>query len=745
MRELSAGQTAQRVAGFLSEVAAQPDEDSACAFALERISSVFEARVALVTGTEVELTRGWTVSDTPIADLIRISAAGKGQLRTDSGDSTTAAVAVIDAQRASALVVAKHGRAELSSDETATLAAMARGLGVTLRLKATERTLRDRERLQDAMATIRRSISDRAPLSDVLDAIVEAVSDLLDGGPAGLYLLDPNDDTYLDLVAHRHFHLDIAPTQCRRKVGAGVAGRAVQDGTVVITDNYQTSADSLEEFVDAGVQSVIAVPVHENGRVCGCLIVPSYGKRREFTQSEQEMLGSLAEHVSLALTDAKTVDSMLHQALHDGLTGLPNRALFSDRLEHALARTRRGRGMTGVLFLDLDRFKNVNDSLGHAAGDELLVEVARRLDACRRAADTAARLGGDEFAVLLEDLAGADEGVMAAERILGSLGEPYKVQGRDIRVPASVGLAVDESDSEDFLRHADVAMYRAKAKGRGQLCVFEAEMQDELTERLGLEADLPDAIERGEISIHYQPVVTIDDGSLAGFEALARWDHPERGQLQPASFIEVAEESGTINELGRYVLDTACEQARIWSEEIPDESVFMSVNLSGRQLERVEIVEDVRAALTATGIDPSMLMLEITETVLMQDTEVMIERLEQLRALGVRLAIDDFGTGYSSLRYLRRFPVDALKMAKPFVDGLADDTQSAALARTIIDLAANLGIACIAEGIETDAQKVKLRELGCGLGQGFHFAHPTPSRQLSELLVKQKYVPAFPV
>ena len=656
-------------------------------------------------------------------------------------------LAEIASQRdlASAQTFARDAVQRLVLSEQVARDAVAQAVAKAEENDALVQTLRDRQRLQRAMATIRRAISDRVPISDVLEAIVEAVSDLLQGGPAGLYLLDANDESFMSLVAHRQFRLAEEPTLRRRRVGVGVSGRAVQNDEVVVAEDYVQSADSLKQLVDTGLRSVIAVPVHENGRVCGCLVVSSYGERRSFSTAEREMLISLAEHVSLALTDAKTVDAMLHQALHDGLTGLPNRALFNDRLEHALTRGRRGRTMTGVLFLDLDRFKNVNDSLGHAAGDELLVEVARRLDGCRRAADTAARLGGDEFAVLLEDLVEHSEAVRAAERILAALSAPYQLQGREVRIEASIGVAVDEPDAEEFLRHADVAMYRAKSQGRGRLCVFEPKMQDELSKRLGLEADLPRAIDSGEIGIHYQPVVRIDDGSLAGFEALARWNHPERGLLAPESFIGVAEETGAIVDLGRHVLNIACAQARAWTAAMPAASVFMSVNLSGRQLESSEIVNDVRAALTVNEIEPSMLMLEITETVLMQDTEAMIERLQQLRTLGVRLAIDDFGTGYSSLRYLRRFPVDALKMAKPFVEGLDEDTQSAALARTIIDLASNLGIVCIAEGIETGAQKDKLHELGCGLGQGFHFARPAPSLQLSELLAAKRYEPAFPV
>jgi diguanylate cyclase (GGDEF)-like protein len=475
--------------------------------------------------------------------------------------------------------------------------------------------------------------------------------------------------------------------------------------------------------------------VHEDGRVIGSLILSSFRRGRVFSRAEQDMLVSFAEHASLALTDARRVDTMLHQALHDALTGLPNRALFTDRLQHALTQGRRRGTTCGVIFLDLDRFKTVNDSLGHAAGDELLVSVARRIDDSLRSADTAARLGGDEFAVLLEDLSDADEAVIVAQRISAALDAPVVVQGREVFVSASVGIACGRSGASELLRQADVAMYRAKAQGKGRHAVFEESMQAEVLDRLEIEADLVRAIQRGEIDVHYQPVIALDGQTLAGFEALARWHHPTRGLVPPPHFIPLAEDNGSIVALGRHVLRRACAQAARWLEEFPSqEPRIMSVNLSGRQLEDPAIVADVAGALADHGLPANALVLEITETVLMQDTEATLERLAALKALGVRLAVDDFGTGYSSLRYLRRFPIDILKMAKPFVDGLDDDEESRALARAIVDLAASLKLACIAEGIEVSHQATVLHELGCTLGQGFHFARPMPPEALAELI-----------
>jgi diguanylate cyclase (GGDEF)-like protein len=449
-------------------------------------------------------------------------------------------------------------------------------------------------------------------------------------------------------------------------------------------------------------------------------------------------LSSFAEHASLALTDARRVDTMLHQALHDALTGLPNRALFTDRIQHALTQGRRRGTSCGVIFLDLDRFKTVNDSLGHAAGDELLIAVARRIDESLRSADTAARLGGDEFAVLLEDLSDADEAVLVAERITDALSAPLVVQGREMFVKASVGIAVGRSGASELLRQADVAMYRAKSDGKGRYRVFEESMQAEVVERLELEGELLRAIERDEIAVHYQPVIALDGQTLAGFEALARWTHPTRGLVPPPQFIPLAEENGSIVALGRQILRTACRQAARWLQEFPSpEPRIMSVNLSGRQLEDPNIVADVAAALADSGLPAGALVLEITETVLMADTEATIARLTALKALGVRLAVDDFGTGYSSLRYLRRFPIDILKMAKPFVDGLeVGDDEGRALARAIVELATSLKLACIAEGIEAPAQADVLHELGCGLGQGFHFARPMAPDAMAALIAE---------
>jgi diguanylate cyclase (GGDEF)-like protein len=424
------------------------------------------------------------------------------------------------------------------------------------------------------------------------------------------------------------------------------------------------------------------------------------------------------------------------QALKDSLTRLPNRTLFQDRVGHALARVQRQATSLAVLFVDLDGFKDVNDGLGHAAGDQLLRAVAERMRASVRPADTVARLGGDEFAVLVEDIAGEADAVAMAERLLQALTVPFVVRGREVAVGASVGIALNgpAATVEDMLRDADVAMYRAKSAGRGGYEVFEAAIQDTLVARLELERDLQRAVEERQFVVHYQPLVSLTDGRLVGVEALVRWNHPRRGFLPPADFLEVAEQTGAIVPLGALVLHEACRQGRQWKDVSGDDTFTISVNLSPRQLADPGIVETVRRALRESGLGPSGLVLELTEGILVGDSQAVVDRLFALKALGVRLAIDDFGTGYSSLSYLRRLPFDILKIDKQFVDGVAHGTEGSAFARVIINLARSLRLETVAEGVEDGEQGDHLRQLGCELAQGYHFARPMAPESIEALL-----------
>jgi diguanylate cyclase (GGDEF)-like protein/PAS domain S-box-containing protein len=451
--------------------------------------------------------------------------------------------------------------------------------------------------------------------------------------------------------------------------------------------------------------------------------------------------GAIVAGVAVAedVTQRRGLEAQLaHQAFHDPLTGLANRALFRNRVEQALAQAGRTTGDVAVLFLDLDDFKSVNDSLGHAEGDQLLVQVAARLLNATRGSDTVARLGGDEFAVLLANDGGGDAHVVA-NRILSSLTRPVAMGAREIAVGASIGIATARTaeSTEELLRNADLAMYQAKARGKGTYEEFAPRMYEAVRDRVSLGSDLHQALERREFRLVYQPVVDIETEAIVGVEALVRWHHPVRGVVSPSSFIPLAEESGMILPLGRWVLGEACRQAAAW-RSLGLHELHVAVNISGRQLEHPQLVADVASALGDAGLPPAALLLEITEGVVMQDTEASLRRLHELKDIGVRLAIDDFGTGYSSLSYLQRFPVDVLKIDKSFVDGVASGGSPAALARTIIALGETLSLGTVAEGIESPEQGASLLALGCRTGQGYQYSRPLPADEVTALVRAQR-------
>jgi diguanylate cyclase (GGDEF)-like protein len=428
---------------------------------------------------------------------------------------------------------------------------------------------------------------------------------------------------------------------------------------------------------------------------------------------------------------------LAHQAFHDSLTSLPNQALFRDRLGHALARAERIRSHLAVLFIDLDNFKTLNDSLGHTVGDQLLVAVTERLQACVRTCDTAARLGGDEFVILLEDVEGLEEAAAVSDRIIASLSRPFRIAGTEVFIGASIGVCFDApgAGSDQLLRNADLAMYTAKLRGRGRAEVFEPKMHHAAVERLELEADLRRACARDEFVVHYQPIVEVTTGVFKGVEALVRWQHPTRGLLAPGTFIPLAEETGLIVEIGRAVLRVACSQLRAWQLELAtDTPLFISVNLAPRQLLDRDLLADVAGSIERSGIAAHDLILEITESAMMHDPDATVARLVELKGLGVRLAVDDFGTGYSSLSYLQRFPLDILKIDQSFVAGINGNAEESALARAIVRLAHTLQLTAIAEGIEAQSQHDRLRELGCEYGQGYHLCRPQDAETLSAAL-----------
>ena len=444
------------------------------------------------------------------------------------------------------------------------------------------------------------------------------------------------------------------------------------------------------------------------------------------------------EH-ALSLVDEKTRE-LRHQALHDALTGLPNRVLALDRAEQMLARARRQQLPVAALYVDVDGFKHVNDTFGHAAGDELLRTVAERLAGVVRAGDTAARLGGDEFVVLVEG-SSLDAGPeVVAERLLEVLRHPYEIDGevdRPLSLSASIGVSCGIRDSADaLLADADIALYEAKATGRNRFVLYRSGMQTVAQDRLRLEMDLLDALARDELFLVYQPTFDLRTEQIAGVEALLRWRHPKRGTLSPDTFIPIAEEGGLIVPIGRWVLEEACRQAACWNER--GHRVSVAVNVSARQLESDELIEDVRRALAETGLEPGLLMLEVTETTIMRDADATGLRLRALKRLGVRIAIDDFGTGYSSLAYLRQFPADQLKIDRSFILSMGASKQSTALIHTLVALGRRLKLETLAEGIEEPAQLATLRREGCDLGQGYMFSRPLAPKDLEAMLERAR-------
>jgi diguanylate cyclase (GGDEF)-like protein/PAS domain S-box-containing protein len=451
------------------------------------------------------------------------------------------------------------------------------------------------------------------------------------------------------------------------------------------------------------------------------------------------------------ISERKAFEQQLaHQAFHDSVTGLANRALFKDRVEHALEKQTRDTKPVSVLFMDLDDFKTINDSLGHAAGDLVLREVGERLKGCLRAADTGARFGGDEFAILLEDGNDGVDATDVAERILAALDPPFALENKEVFVRASIGIASADflaetgtGGAEELLRNADVAMYMAKEAGKARFQAFEPAMHDTALRRLELKADLQRAIDSNEFTLHYQPIIVLSTGEVEGLEALLRWQHPERGMVPPLDFIPLAEETGLIVPIEKWVLREAASHAKALQDKYPKATpLHIAVNLSARQLQRSELVDEVAEALAATGLAPSSLVLEITESVMMQDMELSIQRLGELKQLGVNLAVDDFGIGYSSLNYIRRFPVDILKVDKSFIDGVAESGEESALTAAIIELAGILHLRPVAEGIELAGQLEKLLELKCELGQGYYFARPMPIADIDELLNARRFLQA---
>jgi diguanylate cyclase (GGDEF)-like protein/PAS domain S-box-containing protein len=497
-------------------------------------------------------------------------------------------------------------------------------------------------------------------------------------------------------------------------------------GPLVVADLVTDEVDASAALVGSGMRSAMSVAVEGQDGPAAMVAVFTRAPR-SFTADEQHFLHVVANVMGSAIERASRETIALHRALHDPLTGLPNRDLFADRLALSLARGRRGALRPAVLIADLDQFKVVNDSLGHQAGDELLRGVAPRLAAAVRETDTVARFGGDEFVVLCDGVVSEAEALKLAQRLAAALEEPLPVAGSPVYVSASFGVALagPDSDAVNLLSNADAALYRAKSLGRGRCVLFDAPMRAEMTARLELETGLRSAIERDELSMHYQPIVDLRSGRPFGFEALMRWSHPVLGSVPPDDFIPVAEESGLIVALGRWALLEACTYAASMG---PDAGPI-GVNVSSRQLASSGLVDDVMDALAQSGLPASRLVLELTESALLEEAGSPLPVLHELKARGVSLTLDDFGTGYSSLAYLQRFPLDGLKIDRAFIANMTEDPRAAALVQAVVTMARSLDLTVVPEGIETEAQRKALLAIGCQYGQGYLFGRPQPAAE----------------
>ena len=569
----------------------------------------------------------------------------------------------------------------------------------------------------------------------LLDMIVTRATGLI-GVPHGyISLVEPDTS---DLVIRNGVGLFADTIGYHSALEHGVGGEVVRTGRPVVVDDYDAYMDRVPEAAPGMIGAIIGVPLSTDGRTIGALCLASGSLERVFRAKEVDALGRFAQLASIALDNVRLYEEAQRGALYDPTTGLPNRDLMHDRIRHALAFTRPDdMAPIAVVLFDLDRFRVINESVGHAVGDRLLMAIGQRLSSCLRPGDTVARFGGDEFGVILDSVVDAAEAERMANAILSELRQPFVLADREWFIGASVGIAVAQpgaSTPDELLRRAEIAMVKAKTEELGRPLLFEPSMSLQTMERVDLERDLRAALERDELRVHYQPLVDLNHGGVVGFEALVRWQHPTRGLVPPLAFIPMAEETGLIIPLGRWVLETACRQAARWHAAGPSgRGVSVSVNLSARQFAQTDLHDEVAAVLEATGLPPSSLELEITESTLMDQTERGVTALGRLRDLGVRLVLDDFGTGYSSLSYLRHLPLDTIKIDRSFVmsvDQLADRS----IVEAVVALAHGLGISVVGEGIETTDQLLALRALGCDVGQGFLFAAALPADEATRLV-----------
>ena len=619
----------------------------------------------------------------------------------------------------------------------------------------TERKMAEQELQRSAaqQAAVAR-LGERALKDGDPDALMQEVVSLMteiDGVYSACIWEADRDNRWLQLRAG----LDGQVAGANRRVSAtrdSHAGSALDSRLHVIVDDWFSERRfSMPPALRViGVRSSLAVVIEGKDYPFGVLDIHSSEPSR-FTPQDVHFVQASANVLADALERHAVDQALRHRVLHDALTGLPNRLSFVDSLRDALKRSASSGSPVGALFLDLDHFKLINDSMGHHAGDELLRAVASRLRAKLRPGDVVARFGGDEFGILVDRLADEEEASVIAERVATAFSEPYSMGGADHFITASLGIAVarpterEPIEAELLIRDADAAMYRAKERGRARSELFDAEMRARATHRLEVERELRFAIEREEFILHYQPVIALGSGEITGLEALVRWQHPHRGLLDPGEFIPIAEDSGLIEPIGRWVQEKACRQILKWHEARPDQRPLdISVNLSARQVSHRDMVDSVADVLSRTGLDPQHLKLEITESVLVEESATATAALQALHELGVGLVLDDFGTGYSSLAYLNRFPFDALKIDRQFIDALGVEQERTAIVEAVIGMARALSLDAIAEGVENEAQLSELRRLDCDFAQGHLFSQALPPKKISALLEEASYSGMLP-
>jgi diguanylate cyclase (GGDEF)-like protein/PAS domain S-box-containing protein len=601
--------------------------------------------------------------------------------------------------------------------------------------KEAEAELERRAAQQAAVARLGEHALEGASTSDLMQEAVRAASELLDVQIAAVIELLPGGEQF-------EFRASLGmPDTTGVTVPAGAASQAgytIQTrGPVTVSDWDTEERFSRSPILcDLGARSGLTVAIEGRQAPFGVLGLHSVVSR-EFHAGDIDFAQAIANVLGDAFERQLTDDDIRYRALHDELTGLPNRLLFMDRLGQALERLRRHQSLTAILFLDLDRFNLVNDSLGHEVGNELLAATAPRIRRAVRSSDTVARFGGDEFGILLDEIASEQDAIDMAQRIASVFTRPFVLEGNEHFVTTSIGIALAEGGelAEDVVRDADAAMNRAKERGRARYELFDEGLRGRALSRLRVENDLRRALDRNELTLDYQPLVSLRDFSIVGVEALIRWEHPERGRIPPADFIPVAEENGLIEPIGRWVLEHACRQAARWYRDRPDSApLAMAVNLSAVQVANRGLAETVSGALRGAGLDPACLSLEITESVMLADADGLTEALAALKAIGVRLVLDDFGTGYSSLSYLTRLPLDVLKVDRSFIDGLGTEPRDTAITEAIVAMSHALSLRVVGEGAETGLQVAELNRLGCDYVQGYHFSRPVPAAAITRML-----------